>query len=338
MEFIGLNAAFQPLCTLRCVNIQWNRRYYEAGEYQLQLRTKDWDPAVAYIFTRERPETGMVEKVETEHTLKGDFTLVSGYFLEGMLNWKVVYPRWQALGNLPAACRALVTAQMADTGLLVPGADTLGADAVCDVLGEPLGDTTYSVLKLQAFSQRITLDYPAETLSYAVWQGLDRTQGQNINPYAVFSQDFGTVDTMTLTQDGSAYRNYAVAAYDGGELLVDIRTDPAEPKRMLYLDTGLDQTDGQTEAEFLAAVRTAALTELCKYVRIVNIDADVLQNNLHYLADYDLGDLCDVRDNRLKLAFESRIIEIDEVWKENRHMVSLQFGDKLPTIYRQGRA
>lgn len=338
MELIGLNAAFQPLRTLRCVNIQWNRRYYEAGEYQLQLRTKDWDPAVAYISTRDRPETGMVEKVETEHNLKGDFTLVSGYFLEGMFNWKVVYPRWQASGNLAAACRELVSAQMADTGLLVPDAENLGTDAACDVLGDLLGDATYGMLKLQAFSQRITLDYQAETLSYSVWRGLDRTQAQSVNPYAVFSQDFGTVDTMTLTQDGSAYRNYAIAAYDGGEMAVDIRAEPGEPKRMLFLDTGMGQADGQTDAEFLAVVRTAALTELGMYVRIVNIDADVLQNNLRYLADYDLGDLCDVRDDRLKLAFESRIIEVDEVWKENRHMVSLQFGDKLPTIYRQRRA
>ena len=63
----------------------------------------------------------------------------------------------------------------------------------------------------------------------------------------------------------------------------------------------------------------------------------MLQNNSFYRRDYDLGDLCDVRNDRLQLAFEARIIEVSEVWKENTHTVTLQFGDKIPTVYQRGR-
>ena len=54
-------------------------------------------------------------------------------------------------------------------------------------------------------------------------------------------------------------------------------------------------------------------------------------NNLFYRTDYDLGDLCDVRDDRLNLPFEARILEVNEVWKENTHTVTLQFGDESLT-------
>jgi len=337
MDLLGLDAGFRPVKALFCVNIQWNRRYYEPGDYQLQLRTADWSPAIVYIYAPQRPETGMVEKVETQHTVKGDFVLVSGFFLEGMLNWKVVYPRYRATGNLSAACRALVTQHMADTGVTAPAAAQLGTEAVFDAEGETLGGLTYAMLKLQEMGQRIRLDYEAETLLYGVWQGLDRCQTQSAHAYAMFSRGAGTVDMFTYTKDTSAYRNYAVAAYDGGVEIVDRRAG-GEPVRALYLNTGLSIEEGQTQEDFLASVRTAALAELANYESIVNVDANALQNNLRYLTNYDLGDKCDVRDDRLQLAFEARIIEVDEVWKKNTHTVSLQFGDKIPTVYQRGRA
>lgn len=338
IDILGLDADLRPVKALQCMNIQWNRRYYEAGEYQLQLRAADYDERIAYVYTSARPETGMVEKVETEHNVKGDFVLLSGYFLEGMLNWKAVYPRYLFSGNLSAACRALVAAHMAEWGIGVPNGNALGADAVFDVTGDSLGDVTFGMLRLQLLSQRIRLDYEQGKMLYEVWQGLDRTQSQTLHPYAVFSQGFGTVDALTLTRDSSDYRNYGIAAYEGGALIVDLRADAAEPRRTLYVDTGLAEDGDLNGANFLAAVETEARSELAKHTRLVNLDATVLQGNTQYRIDYDLGDLCDVRDDRLSLAYEARIVEVNEVWKNNAHTVSLQFGDKIPTAYQQGRS
>lgn len=330
MDLLGLDAQLRPVKALHCINIQWNRRYHEAGDYALQLRAADFDTGIAYVYAPARPETGMVEKVETEHTVKGDFVQVSGFFLEGMLNWKAVYPRYVATQNVAEGCRALARLHLADAGVAVPEGPPLGGDATLDATGEPLGDYTYALLKLQALGQRIRLDYAAETLVYEPWQGLDRTQSQSANPYAVFSLGLGTVDELTYTRDSSAQRNYAIAAYEGGVATVDVRADPGQPRRVLYLDTGMAPAQGQTQAEFLLAVETAARAELGKRACIVNLDATVLQAGARYLTDYDLGDRCDVRDDRLSLAYETRIIEINEVWKANAHTVTLQFGEKIP--------
>ena len=338
MEIMGLDSLFRPVRALRCINIQWNRKYYEAGDYALQLRASDWDTGIRYIYTVERPETGMVQKVETEHNVKGDFVNVSGFFLEGMLGWAVVYPAYTWNANLPEMCRDMVSKYLQPNvaGILIPAIDPIGSTTTVSFEnGERLDEATYAALKAQEIGQRIRYDYASGQLLYAPWQGKDRTQRQSANPYAVFSQDFGTVDTLTLTQDESAYRNYAVALYDGGSFDIDLRTG-SEPKRILYVDTGMALEEGQNGADFLAAVDTEARKQLAEYPRIVNIDATVLQSNCKYLTDYDLGDKCDVRDDRLALAFETRITEINEVWKNNEHTVSVQFGDQIPTAYRKG--
>lgn len=344
MELIGLDASFQTVKVLRCVNIQWNRRYYEAGDFALQLCACDWDVSIAYIYLAVRPEMGMVQKVETQHDIKGDFVNVSGFFLEGMLNWKVAIPKHSSTGNVSAACKTLVATHMTDAGVTVPTQADIGTVAAFESEGEFLGDATYTVLKAQELSQRIRFDYDTDSLLYEVWQAKDRTQSQSTNAYATFSQNFGTVDDMTLTQDESAYRNYAIIGYistaTGNPTTrdVDLRSDPSEVKRILYIDTGMSIADGQTVVDFHAAVEAEGRKMLADYPLVVNIDATVLQTNLLYLIDYDIGDKCDVRDDRLQLAFESRIIEINEVWKANLHTVALQFGDKIPTIYERGRA
>ena len=330
---MGLDKDLRPVGMLPCIHIQWNRRYYEAGDFTLQLRAVDFNASIVYVYTFDRPETGRVAKVETEHTIKGDLVQVSGFFLEGALNWKIVWPRAFGEGNLADACRALVAFHMVDTGVTVPSGVSMGDVAAFDVTGEPLGTTTYALLRLQSLSQRIRLDYSAGTMVYEVWQGLDRTQGQSTNAYAVFSQSFGTADEVILTTDDSAWRNVAIATYEGGAITVDVRAEEALPARVLFVQTGLALESGQTQAALLSAVRAQALVALSAYGQLVNIEATVLQANIRYLVDYDLGDLCDVRDDRLGLAFEARIVEVNEVFKQNTHTVSLTFGDKLPTSH-----
>lgn len=340
MELMGLDANFAPVGMLRCTNIQWNRRYYEAGDYQAELCAADWDARVAYVYAAGRPETGMVEKIETTHNVKGSFVLVSGFFLEGMLNWKTTIPAVNTTGNLCAAVKSLVALHMPDTGVVVASESDIGEAASFTSEGEFLGDATYAALKKQELGQRIRLDYATGNLLYEVWKGKDRTQSQTANSYATFCQNFGTVDAMTFTRDTSKMRNYIVARYIVGESSSDMNIDlraGSEPKRVLFVDTGMAQEDGQTEAAFLAAVEAEARTQAAEHAAIVNIDADVLQSNTLYLKDYDLGDKCDVRDDRLRLAYECRIIEVNEVWKRNIHTVTLQFGDKIPTVYRRGR-
>jgi hypothetical protein len=333
MELYGLNAARAAPKLLQCINIQWNRRYYEAGDFALQLRAQDWDSSIAYIYTAERPELGMVQKIETEHTEKGDFVNVSGFFLEGMFNWKVVWYRAAVDGNVADACRSLMTTYMTYLGnitLTVPAGDPVGEEDTFEFEGQMLGDSTYGALKLQELGQRILWDPATDAFTYEVWQGLDRTQSQNTNTYAVFSQDNGTVDSLVLTADSSNYYNCAHVVY-GDDMHTEVYNwTVGTPRRWLYIMSDINEADYTTNAKFLAAVQHAALMELQEYQSVVNIDATVLQRNLHYLIDYDLGDKCDARDDKTGLAYETRIIEINEVWKENTHTVTLQFGDKIP--------
>lgn len=71
----------------------WRRRYRECGSFEMVVPASAYDRSWAYVYCDERPETGIVQKVEasdedwgSESSAGADAVTVSGYFLEARLN------------------------------------------------------------------------------------------------------------------------------------------------------------------------------------------------------------------------------------------------------------
>ena len=71
-------------------SLRWVRRYTKPGEFEMVVPADIYDPSWAYIDAWDRPELGIVQKVEfnDSSTVYGgiDSVTVSGFFLESVLN------------------------------------------------------------------------------------------------------------------------------------------------------------------------------------------------------------------------------------------------------------
>lgn len=71
-------------------SLRWVRRYNKPGEFEMVVPANIYDPSWAYIVCDDRPETGVVQKVEftdSSQVYGGiDSITVSGFFLENILN------------------------------------------------------------------------------------------------------------------------------------------------------------------------------------------------------------------------------------------------------------
>lgn len=72
-------------------NLQWSRRYYEAGDFEMQIPLSAYDKSWAYIGSPQRGELGMVQRVYSSDN-DPDKVLIGGFFAEKMLDEKVCYP------------------------------------------------------------------------------------------------------------------------------------------------------------------------------------------------------------------------------------------------------
>lgn len=92
LEVFILDADFKRLTgSIPYDSLVWRRRYYGVGEFQMQVRSSLYSTDWAYVYCEDRPETGIIQKVEYDDTTEGprngeDTIIVSGFFLEEMLN------------------------------------------------------------------------------------------------------------------------------------------------------------------------------------------------------------------------------------------------------------
>lgn len=344
MQLLALDATFQPVAYLPYFNLQWTREYYTVGQFSVQIAASAYAPEMAYLYTPDRPETGIIQKVELNQTVKGRFVQLSGYFLEAILNDKIVWPTYYASGTIPAAVAAMLRQYKDDIPLLTVAdapAVSMGA-ASWQETGGALADVACTKLQTVQMSLRCRYDYQSNTITAEIWQGVDRTQAQSENPFVTFSDGFGNLAGVDASADKSNYRNYAVVA--GQDKAENRKVAVADLsgggyKRMLYVDARNERWDPeeQTEEEYLAGLTQLGLDKLLDYIVVNNIEIQTGRGGFQYLRDFDLGDKVDAVVSDIGLALEARIVTVREVFKQNNHTVEIELGDKKLTQLKKAR-
>ena len=222
----------------------------------MRILAADYDPRVKFLYTPDRPEVGMVEKVDYERTAQGEFVQLSGSFLEALYNRIYAYPHIKGTYTLAALLDHVLNhpGQWYTLDLYAPQPDATAFDETeVDVSwqNDTITDCLYSTLKTLELSWRFALDPDTGKVLLRIWQGADRTQAQEANPFALFSDDSHHVTQFSYTEDESGYKNHAVVFYGsdsiGDPYRHDVYTEnwQTEGRRwlMMYVD------DDLTEAE-----------------------------------------------------------------------------------------
>lgn len=91
-----------------------------------------------------------------------------------------------------------------------------GVTKVIDPSLKRVGDLIYEELKTVGASVRLLYDFEQDVVVFSTWRGLDRTQDQegDENPFAVFSDTWGTLYDYRASVDKSNYKNKCYVLYD----------------------------------------------------------------------------------------------------------------------------
>ena len=72
---------------------------------------------------------------------------------------------------------------------------------------------------------------------------------------------------------------------------------------------------------------------MLNHYRQETIVADIIQNNIYYLHDYDIGDLCSIAFDEIEQTFKARIVEVNETYSKNRLELKITFGTPRKAKY-----
>ncbi len=335
----------------------WNRRYYEPGVFEIHTAV-EYFPLLntgRYVYRHDRQELGVIREVNYEQTSKGARSAYcKGYFAEALFNNRVTIPAANITGTPEEISRALVTDYFispADTDrafaqIQLGALSGLGESTTLQSTGDHIGDKMYELERTQELSHRLVFDFEANTLTFEVWAGLDRTDDQEVNSPATFSNAFYNVKNVVYDRDASSAANFAYVAGEGeGDdrviVEVDARADASEERREIYVDardlqsTYKDSSGNEktySTAQYAALLRQRGLEKLDEYAQVETVNSDVdASANLVYLEDFDLGDLCTYQNQDVGIETVKRITEIQEVYEGSKYTLNITFGNDEST-------
>lgn len=320
----------------RTTSVRWRRKYFEPGEVEVHVpATRENRELLAEgrILRRiDRDESAIIEQIEID----GDDLAVSGRMLSSMLERAILSKRYtlhlppeQAmLALIPEGARVVPEL----TAAQVSGA---GSSEKIEIQATYKNLLTVEERLARASNLGFRVLFEPGSLTFQVYEGVDRTVLQSQRPFVLFSDEFGNLTAPKYTKTSKNYRNRAYVAGEGegdDRIVVVVDLSQNEEVRELYVDArDIQREEGTTDEEYRALLYQRGLEQMAGCERIESFEADGENvENFLYRVDWDLGDLVSVQYTRLGITMHERITEVEEIYEKGVFTFTPTFGSPLP--------
>lgn len=312
----------------------WVKRYYTSGDFELYApataQLSDWLSRYKYIARDDEDGLMMVEDVEIKTDAEnGDYYIISGQSIEGILSWRVILPL--TIIETDDAAAVVYRLVKENIGVDCPWPDrkvanflvdetfTLPANIKTQMRGANLMQTITDLGMTYGFGFKVLPDSNGNFV-FSLYQGQDTE--------VVFSKEFDNIINTDYYKKTSQYRNAALvlgegegdarrSAYAGGSPLSGLDL------REIYVDArDISSNDGEIpDADYSAMLLNRGNEKLSEYKEVKGFEGEVEPNTTYkYKVDYNLGDVVTV-DNGYGAVARPRIIEIIESWDDTGYKV-----------------
>ena len=231
-------------------SIIWTSRYYEAGDFEVYIRADEGiQKALSpgnYLMRYDSETTYVIESLKLNTDAEnGDYFTVTGQDLKSLLKRRIVWKQTTVNGTLKECIEKLlienvITPENSARALPL----LIGEYSIRNIQIEAqyTGDDIYEVITALCktydigWNIRLTQDRKFE---FYLYEGKDRSYGQDENDYVVFSYDFENLVTSEYSLDNSSLKNVALVAGEGEGLyrrMCTVGVQHGTERRELFVD------------------------------------------------------------------------------------------------------
>lgn len=346
---------------------QYKEDLYESGTFTIRCPStkKNIDLLKQNrIVWLENDVAGIVQYIHIRDAEKEDVIEVSGSLLKVLLDWRYIYPIFNAENKYAEnIMEEVVDKNCINTSKIERRYNSLIIDKVNPNIeyGKISKQKTGgSVLEfLSEFGKAVNLGskvgfYPREKkYKFKVIQGIDRTLN---NPYnnkrVIFSEEMNNIVSATYVNNQQDYRNSVIVdgeEKDGKRRSLEVFVDGEELagfyRRELYVDardiqSEITDSDGNektlSENEYNALLNTRGVEKLGECEKEECIESKVrsdIGSNYAYRRDYNLGDKVTVVKESLGYYSDAIISSVTVTQDKNTYTIEPIFGNAIPTLY-----
>jgi len=337
-------------------SLRWVRRYSECGEFELHCPFTAENVVLLaqdnVIRKNDSDEVGYIEYRNIKKDEEGKENLIiKGKLGEGYLNRRIIWGTEILNTTYELAMRTLV-----DKNCINPtDANRIVETLILGDLGNFSGNVNFQVsyqnllktieaICLEAeLGSRVRFDKSLKKLKFEIFQGLDRTSGQAVNPQCIFSKEFDNILDQEYTDSTMDHKNVALVGgigEDADRRLVTVGSGTGLDRFEAFNDqkglSNMVNNVAMTEAEYNALLASKGNETLTDTKKVQTFENGInLNSNLRYRTDFDLGDIVTCLSRKWGIAIDSRINEIEEVYEESGMEVNIVFGKEMPRTIAQ---
>lgn len=337
-------------------SLRWRRRFNQFSEFELHcpLNADTLSLLIRGSIickSDSTQEAGFIEYRELQQNEQGEeFLVIKGKFLKSYLDRRIIWLQELLNCTNEVAMRTLVNDQCitpTDPNRVMPNLQlgtlkNYAGNINYQVTYNNLFDELINLTNLSNLGFRILLDTVNKKLNFDVYQGLDRTAGQAINPRCIFSADFDNILSQNYIDSSNNLKNVALVAGVGvgsARKLVAVGSSAGLDRFEMFVDannlSNINSVDSSViaDAVYLPMLTAKGTADLALTADIKTFDSKVNTNsNLTYKTDYDLGDKVTCLNKKWGLTMDTVIVEIEEIYEAQGTKINVVFGNNIPTL------
>ena len=334
MDLTILDTDKTPLCVLDVYNsFIWTDRYSKYGDFELHASMSEdllqYLKQDYYITNANSEHVMIIEKLLiNSDTENGNTITVSGRSLESLLERRIVWKRTTLSGNLQNSIKKLLTENVIspkDSNRKIEDfifeESTDSAITELTIKGQYTGDNLYEAITSICQENNIGFKVTMNNLNqfvFKLYSGVDRSYGQSVNPYVVFSPNFENIIESNYIESKMALKNVALIGGEGegtARKYTSVGTASGLDRRELFIDardvrSEDDNGNSIPEAVYLEQLRQRGREKLAENVDVVAFEGEAdVSTMFTYGVDFFMGDIVQIA-NEYGHETKSRIVEL----------------------------
>lgn len=335
----------------------WTRRYSKSGCFEIHCNLNDDMTELVkeddIIWKNDSDEVYYVDYAKISKNKEGkEIFVIKGKSLTSYMDRRIIWGKETSTAQSEAVMRNLINSNVINPtnpdrkiNLIKLGPlKNIGNNLVYQASYKNLLGEIERLCLMESIGLREKLDLDNSEIAIDFYKGLDRSSNQDVNPRAIFSEEFESVLEQEYVSTVNDYKNVALIAGEGegnARKTVSVGEGVGLDRREMYVDArDLQATRTVNDAEvpiplneYIQILENRGNTKLAETMRIESFESVVdLNSNLIYKTDYDLGDIVTTISKRWGLLMHLRITEITETFETSGFSLRVAFGDSESTM------
>lgn len=326
---IVMNSSFVKLAVIDTyTSFIWTTRYYACGDFELCVDANLTNVSLFqegyYILREDDDHVGIIEDIKIQRNEDGlELLIVKGRFLESIIGRRIISQQTILNGTLSDCINALLTNEIINPSVsarqisnFILGSYTISQTMQAQYTGKNLLETICAICETYGIGFKVTLN-SSNQFVFELFQGIDRSYGQNVNRYIVFSD---TYDNLLSSEYEENYQDIVTNVLVAGEgegldrktLWVTVDNPTGLDRYEAWKDArNVRSNDGEiTDAAYEAMLREDGLESITEYTTA--FAGTVYFGNIEWKTDVNIGDICTIENSRWGLSINSRLVEVIE--------------------------